>query len=145
MKKVLFIAFLSFATFLSAQELPSEIKSALQSDNVSALKKELTSENKDKCYSVSNSNYTLLALAVKTKAKSCLDALITEKVDLEKSCAGKTPLMYAAKYGNLEAAKALMNAGAKLSTRNEKGRTALNYALQYKQEDLVTYFRSFFQ
>lgn len=145
MKKLLFITFLSFATFLSAQELPSNLKTALKNDDVSALKKELTAENMDKCYNVSNSHYTLLALAIKTKAKSCLDALIAEKANLEKSCAGKTPLMYTAKYGNLSAAKALIKAGANLGARNEKGRTALDYALKYQKKEVATYFRSQFQ
>ena len=143
MKRVLFVAFLSLSTFLSAQELPTALKSAIKNNDASALEKELTSENKDKCYSVSNSDYTLLALAVKTKAKSCLNALIAEKVDLEKSCTGKTPLMYAAKYGNLDAAKTLIKAGAKLGTTNEKGRNALDYAVKYEQAELVAYFRSF--
>ena len=79
----------------------------------------------------------------RTKAKSCLNALIAEKVDLEKSCTGKTPLMYAAKYGNLDAAKTLIKAGAKLGTTNEKGRNALDYAVKYEQAELVAYFRSF--
>lgn len=145
MKKILFIAFLSFSTFISAQELTSELKSAMKNNDGVALKKELTSSNKDKCFSMSNSDYTLLALAIKTKAKSCLDTLLGEGVSLEKSCTEKTPLMYAAKYGNLDAAKALIKAGANLGARNEKGRTALDYALQYEKEELATYFRSLFQ
>lgn len=70
------------------------------------------------------------------------NALIENKVDLNKVCSDKNPLMYAAKYGQLEMAKALVKAGADLKLVNKEGKTALDYAVKYEKKDLETYFLS---
>ena len=50
---------------------------------------------------------------------------------------GHTPLMEAAKTGNLEAVKDLLNRGADLEAKSEKGKTALHYAAANGNVDIV--------
>ncbi|MCX2475538.1 ankyrin repeat domain-containing protein [Pedobacter sp. MC2016-05] len=47
--------------------------------------------------------------------------------------------MYAAKYGQLEAAKFLINAGAKMDLKNNEGKTALDYAHKYNKKELIDF------
>lgn len=47
--------------------------------------------------------------------------------------------MYAVKYGRLDFVKSLVEAGAKLEVKNDKGLTALDYAKKYKQDEIATY------
>ena len=51
---------------------------------------------------------------------------------------GKTPLMYAAMYNHTpEVAKALINAGANLNTKDNDGRTALMWAARNHNPELL--------
>lgn len=47
--------------------------------------------------------------------------------------------MYAAKYGELEAAKVLVKAGADVGLKNREGKTALDYARKYEKKELIDY------
>ncbi|MEM5563583.1 ankyrin repeat domain-containing protein [Psychroserpens sp. AS72] len=76
---------------------------------------------------------------MKSNANDCFQLLLDEKVNLEKVCTSKTPLMYAVKYGRLDFVKSLVEAGAKLEVKNDKGLTALDYAKKYKQDEIATY------
>lgn len=145
MKKSLFFTFLMITTFATAQAINDDLKNALKTDNTTALKKLINSENINNCHTIETSEYTILALAIKTNAKGCFTSLLAEKVNIEKACGDKTPLMYTAKYGRLDMAKALIKAGVKLRARNSKGRSALDYAKKYKQQEIMDYFTSFDQ
>ncbi len=143
MKTIFLTLALFVISFSSAQTVLSDnFKTVLKYDSTERLQILLEKADKNACYETGNSTYTLLALAIKAEAKKSVDHLIAENVDLEKACADKTPLMYAAKYGNLAVAKALIKAGAKASTTNTKGRTALDYATKYEQKELQTYLES---
>lgn len=71
------------------------------------------------------------------KSTRIFQKLIDEKADPEKICDGKSPLMFAAKYGDLAIAKKLLENGAKKETKTEKGITALDYAKKYNQPELI--------
>lgn len=132
-----------FATsFVTSQTLTSDFKTALKADDAKIFTKLLNAENLNACHEAGNSSYTLLALAIKTEAKNCFEVLLEKKVNLEKACSSKTPLMYTVKYGKLEMAKALTEAGANPRTENNKGRTALDYAKKYEQKKLEMYLES---
>jgi len=142
MKTILLSITLFVTSFASAQTLSDDFKAVLKHDNVERIKVLLENADKDACYETGNSTYTLLTIAIKVGANNCLNYLISQKANVEKACSSKTPLMYAAKYGNLAAAKALIKAGAKASTANKNGRTALDYASKYEQKELKTYLES---
>jgi len=48
--------------------------------------------------------------------------------DVNRKSAGKTPLMYAARYNRVEIAKLLLANGAKLKVKDAKGNNAMTYA-----------------
>ena len=141
MKTILTTLFFCITLNFSAQKVTSNIRYALKKDNAQALKKELRKDNLNNCFAVDNSTYTLLNLALKLNSKDCFLLLLKEEANVNKVCAGKTPLLYAAKYGRLEMAKLLIKNGADAKI-TYRGRTALAYAKKYKNTALVTYLES---
>lgn len=137
MKKTLSALFLVFCGLFSAQELNSDQKQILKFDNVTRFSDLVNGESINSCFKTENNAYTLLALAIKMKSTRIFQQLIDEKADPEKICDGKSPLMFAAKYGDLAIAKKLLENGAKKETKTEKGITALDYAKKYNQPELI--------
>lgn len=128
MKIIITLTLVLSSFIINAQELSSDIKYGLKNDDVTALKRLLTSNNLNTCFNVGNSKYTLLNLTIKLNSEACFELLLKEKVDVNKECTGKTPLMYAAKYGHLKI--------------EYKERTALTYASKYNKEDVYSYLKS---
>ncbi len=137
MKKTLFALPLLFCGLFSAQELNSDQKQILKFDNVARFSDLVNGESINSCFRTENNAYTLLALAIKMKSVNIFQKLIDNKADLEKICDGKTPLMFAAKYGDVAMAKKLLENGAKKETVTDKGFTALDYAKKYNQPELI--------
>ena len=54
---------------------------------------------------------------------------------------GSTPLMYASKNGLLNVVKSLLDAGAKINTKNNNGYTARNYAIINNKTETNTYLK----
>ncbi|MCY0978794.1 ankyrin repeat domain-containing protein [Chryseobacterium wangxinyae] len=136
--KKLFLAISMIAfSFLSAQELSTEHKQMLKYDDAGNFTKLVSKENINICYKNEENSYSLLALSIKLNSKKVFQKLLDDKADLEKVCDGKTPLMFAAKYGNAEFAKKLLENGAKKEAKTEKGYTALDYAKKYEKSDVI--------
>lgn len=62
--------------------------------------------------------------------------------DLNKKSNGLTPAMYAARYNRLDILKFLVENGAKLSAKSDKGLTAEKYAEASNAKDTLSYIRS---
>ena len=86
--------------------------------------------------------YTLLSYAVKRGRIEMVKTLLEMDVDIEKANNGKTPLMYAAKYNHVEIAKILIASGADVLTKNQKGRTAKDYARKYGNRAVYDFLKS---
>lgn len=139
MKTLITLILVLFMSALHAQELTKDTYLAFKNDNVSALKSQIAGQDVNSCLDVKDSAYTLLGLAIKMEATASLDYLIAQKgIDLDKACTGKTPLLYTAKYGHLDMMKSLLAAGADPKITN-KGRTLLDYAKKYKQQEIVDF------
>ena len=138
MKTIITTLLLFCAITISSQEISSDIKYALKNDDAKTLKTLIKSVNKNTCFEAGNSKYTLLNLVIKVDAIDCFKLLLSEKVDINKACTGKTPLHYVAKYGRLEMAKLLIKNKADIS-KTYKGRTALDYAKRYEKEEVYIY------
>lgn len=136
-KTFIFIIAFSSSNFTSAQELTNEHKQMLKYDNTAYFATLVNKENINACYPIENNAYTLLGLTIKMNSRQVFQKLIDEKADVEKSCDGKTPLMFAAKYGNTELAKKLLTNGAKKDTKTDKGYTALDYARKYEKPEMI--------
>ncbi|MBB6372600.1 ankyrin repeat domain-containing protein [Chryseobacterium shigense] len=136
-KKIILILNIFIASILYGQELTNEHKQMLKYDNTAYFPTLVNKENINTCYVVENNSYTLLALSIKMDSTQVFQKLIDEKADPEKICDGKTALMFAAKYGNTELAKKLLQNGAKKDTKTDKGYTALDYAKKYEKPDII--------
>jgi len=141
MKTILSTFLLVFTIAISSQEISSEIKYALKNDDAKTLETLISSTNKNTCFEIGNSNYTLLNLTIKLNAISCFKKLLSKNVDINKACTGKTPLHYTAKYGRLEMAKLLIKNKADI-TKNYKGRSAADYAKRYEKDEVYQYLNS---
>lgn len=137
MKKLFVAISLFIVTAISAQELTEAHKIMLKNDDISGFSSIISQENINTCYSIENNSYSLLALTIKMNKVNLFQKLVNEKADLENICDGKTPLMFAAKYRNLEFAKKLLEHGVKKEARTNKGYTALDYAKKYEKAEII--------
>ena len=142
MKKILITIAFFITSMVSGQSLSEDFKEPLKTDNAETFKTLVNDENLNACFDGGNSSYSLLALTIKINASDCFNVLLDKKVNLEKACSSKTPLMYAVKYGNLEMVKALIHAGADVKAKKDSGKTALYYAKKYEQKDIYEYLKS---
>ena len=137
MKKLLFTLAIAAFSDTSAQELSDDHKKMISYDSTEEFTKLVTKENIDLCFKTKDASYSLLALAIKADRPKVFQKLLDSNADLEKVCDGKTPLMFAAKYGNTEFAKKLIEKGANKSAKTEKGYTALDYAKKYEKPEII--------
>ncbi len=134
--------FLCIVTISNAQEFTKDMYLAFKNDNVSALKSHVDLTQINECFDIKGNPYTLLAVSIKFKSTSIFNHLLSqEKIDLEKTCGGKSALQYAAKYGHLDMLKTLIKKGA-ITKATPNGRTALDYAKKYKQQEVIDYLSS---
>jgi len=61
--------------------------------------------------------------------------------DVNKKSNGLTPAMYAAKYNRLDILKLLIDKGAKLDVKSEKGMTAQQFAERSQAKDALAYIK----
>lgn len=143
MRRILFIGLFSISIIASATTpLSSSMLSTIRADKAPELLELLGENELNNCFSHKKSSYTPLALAIKLGASESFKILIDKSVDVEKACASKTPLMYAAKYDQLEMVEALVHAGADHSYKNKKGRSAKDYSKKYKRKQIYLYIKS---
>lgn len=64
-------------------------------------------------------------------------AMIDKGEDVNKKSGGLTPLMFAARYNQAEIAQLLIDNGAKVKTKSDKGQTALQWAELAKAYDAL--------
>src|SRR5439155_12109368 len=60
-----------------------------------------------------------------------------EKIEAEDDEYGRTPLSWAAEYGNVDVVKSLLNANANIEAADKYGRTPLNWAALNGHVDVV--------
>lgn len=109
----------------------------LRYDDVSDFSTIVNKENIDRCYQNENNSYSLFALSIKLNSRKVFQKLIDEKASLEKICDGKPPLMFAAKYGNTDLAKKILDFGAKKEIKTDRGYNALDYAKKYEKTEVA--------
>lgn len=142
MKLFIINTLLILASFsANAQSLSAKLKQAFKTDDVSLFNLALKEDKIviDSCLLLEQKPYSLFAISIRSKSIKVLQDLISTKADVNKICDDKSPLMYAAKYGELEAAKVLVKAGADVGLKNREGKTALDYARKYEKKELIDY------
>jgi ankyrin repeat protein len=137
MKKVIFLAVFALGMTATAQKLSTELTVALKNDDTRAIATLVTNANKDACYEFKSGDLNLLQLAASMGSGDIAHQLINDiKIDVNKTCSGKTPLMFAAYMGNNGLVEDLLKAGADRKVSVD-GKTALDYALESKNEATI--------
>ena len=149
LKSLFALLFVTISLNTFAQEMPAEIKAALNTDDADKFNALITKDNINNCYQDGNLQYTLLAQTIRARAKKCFDLLIEKGADVNKACEGYVPpLMHAAKYGSLEMVKILVAKGANVHYKYDgeyepaNGETPLTYAEKNNQPEIATYLKS---
>ena len=100
------LAFGAYTTTVNATELPANENAAfLNYEDVTTF-----------CKLIKEGNY------------EAVEAMINSGEDINKKSTGLTPLMFAARYNRAKIAKLLIEKGAKLKAKSNRGLTALKWA-----------------
>ncbi len=83
--------------------------------------------------------YDPLCIAISKNDIQTAKKIIEYGADVNESYKGMTPLMYAARYNNLELFKMLLQKGADLSVKDSRGNTAISYAQMSKATDIIEF------
>jgi len=138
---VLIVLIFGLATTCYGQELTSKIAASIKYGRTENLEHLVTQGRVNECVGVADSKkYSYLAVSIKLKSMVALRYFIENGADIEGVCADKTPLMYAAKYGQLEMLQYLVAQGADLNA-TYRGRTALSFARRFGRRDSIKYLR----
>ncbi|MGB5497712.1 MAG: ankyrin repeat domain-containing protein [Maribacter sp.] len=136
---ILCIALLGITSY--GQELTVITAHNIKFGNTGILDKLISDEQINECLGVADSKkYSYLAISIKLKSIESLRYFIERGADIEGVCADKTPLMYAAKYGQLDMVKYLVEKGANLNTSYE-GKTAYHYAGRFNYPKIRRYLK----
>lgn len=136
---ILIILIATIGSTSYGQELTNEIAWSIKYDRIENLKDLITADRINECVGVGDSKkYNYLAISIKLKSMKSLRYFVENGANIEGVCADKTPLMYAAKYGQLEMARYLVQKGADLNA-TYKGQNALSFARQFHQRDITKY------
>ena len=125
----------------AGQELTVQVANNIKYGKTEKLEKLIAAERINECVGVVDSKkYNYLAISIKLKSMKSLQFFVEKGANIEGVCADKTPLMYAAKYGQLEMVKYLIENGANL-TATYKGRTAYYYARHFNHSEIRKYLK----
>ncbi|WP_040247974.1 ankyrin repeat domain-containing protein [Psychroserpens mesophilus] len=88
------------------------------------------------------SNVSPFCLSIVKGDIETVQKLIDLGINVNKTSQGLTPAMYAAKYNRLDILKLLVENGAKLNIKSDKGMTAEKYAEASNAQDALSYLRN---
>lgn len=84
---------------------------------------------------------TPLCMAISKGDVEIVRKFIEYGADVDETSNGMTPLMYAARYNNVEIMKLLLSNGAEKSKKDEKGNTALKYAEMSNATEAIAFLK----
>ena len=130
MKNLIVLSALVFGLTVNAKSINYTTKNAKiekHSDNIEA--------NKMNLNIVYGTNVNAFCKLITTGNYDAVKSMVNAGVAIDKKSIGMTPLMYAARYNNVEIVQLLIAHGADLKVRSNKGYTALKYAKISKADD----------
>ena len=140
-KTLLLPVFLFFCSATVAQELTKEVAWAIKYGHTEYLDEWIPASEINACLEVgSKKTYNYLAVSIKLKSLKSVRYFIRRGAAIEGVCEWKTPLMFAAKYGQIDIANYLMEQGAD-PQRKIKGYSAFDYARKFKNYNLYKEMR----
>lgn len=136
MKNIIFTLFAVAVFFISnlahAQQITDKQKQIFNNDNVEEFIKVFSSDY-NKCINVKDESFTPLAYSTRNHNTKIFNFLVENGVNVSLACKGNTPLMEAAKFDAPDLAKILLEKGADKSIKDSRGKTAKDYAAEYKR------------
>jgi len=133
------ILLIGIASF--GQELTLEIAHNIKYGNTEKLEIYTSPELINVCLGTKKSKkYNYLTMSIKLKSMKSLKYFIEKGANIEGVCADKTPLMYAAKYGQLEMVRYLIEKGADLNASYRRN-TAYDYARKFNHPEIKKYLK----
>lgn len=124
-----------------AQKLSKEVAWAIKYGHTEYLDEWIPTSEINACLDVgSKKTYNYLAVSIKLKSLKSVQYFVSRGAEIEAVCEWKTPLMFAAKYGQTDIAKYLMEQGAD-PRKKIKGYSAFDYAQKFKKYDLYREMR----
>lgn len=87
-------------------------------------------------------NYDPLCIAISKSDNDTAKKILAYGADVNERYNGMTPLMYAARYNNVEMLKALIEKGASISEKDVRGNTAIKYAELSNAKEAHAYLTS---
>ncbi len=90
----------------------------------------------------SSNHYDPLCIAISKNDNETAKKMIAYGANVNDRYNGITPLMYAARYNNVEMLKELLNNGADLSLKDSRGNTALKYAELSNAKEAIEFLKS---
>ena len=127
-------------TSLNAQQVSKDLMLAIKETNTALLDQMISDVDLDNCFEIKNSSYNVMAMSIKMGTIASLKYFAERNASLEKSCSGKTPLMYAVKYGQLEMVQYLIEQGADMNAKNG-AKSVLDYAAKYERKGIEQYLK----
>lgn len=115
---------------------------AIRNGDIDTLSRLISDDTINSCFYQGFEYQNYLVVSISLKSIEALKFFVEKGANLEATCAKKTPLMYAVKYGELEMVKYLLDKGANINAIN-KGNTVLNYAQNYKHPEIEKYLKEF--
>ena len=138
MKHTILLFLFVFPALIFGQTEGEQIKKFISTDDLGAFLEFLEDGNDlDDCYEIRGSEYSLLAMSIKFNCKKIFKKCLDLDADVNKICVEKTPLIYAIKYQKEYFFKKLMIRGADKSLETPEGKTALDYAVEYKRKEFI--------
>lgn len=87
-------------------------------------------------------NYNPLCIAISKSDNGTAKKIIEYGADVNETFNGMTPLMIASRYNNVEMIKILLEKGADISAKDERGNTALKYAELSNAKDALEFLKA---
>ncbi|WP_262149327.1 ankyrin repeat domain-containing protein [Chryseobacterium foetidum] len=139
MKNIVFTLFAVAVFFVSnlahAQQLTDNQKQIFNNDNVEEFIKVFSSDY-NKCITVKDESFTPLAYSTRHHKTKIFNFLVKNGANVSLACNGNTPLMEAVKFNAPDLAKTLLEKGADKSIKDSRGKTAKDYAAEYKRTEI---------
>jgi len=116
----------------------SLILAYIENGNLEALSSILTGDT-DINRRFGKNERTLLTYAIENRQIEITRYLLRKGADIEQQDGTKTPLMFAARYANVDFAKLLIENGADINSINHERNTAFHYAAKYNNFDVLKF------
>ncbi|NND16149.1 MAG: ankyrin repeat domain-containing protein [Eudoraea sp.] len=137
---VLLVCFIGLNTY--GQKLTKDVAWAIKYGHTEYLDEWIPDEEINACLDVgSRKTYNYLAISIKLKSLKSLSYFVRRGADIEKVCEVKTPLMFAAKYGQLDMIQYLLEKGGDPG-KKIRGYSALYYARKFKHYEIYKWLRN---